>query len=141
MSSSLPKSLDRIKKIGYLQEPYEIEGVKFILKSINSKEHLDILLSTADVADGVSRLELVKRRTLEKVIVSVDDQQVDNEELLTYLLECNPQIINALFNKYLSIADKAAIDISNRIQKIELVDTNLDSNMIAGSLKTEASEG
>jgi hypothetical protein len=127
---SLPNSLSKLKNLGVVQEDFEIEGINFTLRNVNSKEHLDIITATSAVTDDTLRWELIKQKTLNYAIVSVDGQKVDNEELLKYLSDCSPVIIQYLFNKYLAIANKGADLVDKSVEKVALADSNIATNLM-----------
>ena len=127
---SLPSSLSKLKSLGAVQENFEIEGINFVLRNVNSKEHLEIISSTSSITDDTLRWELIKQKTLKYAIVNVDGQKVDNEELIKYLEDCSPVIIQYLFNKYLAIANKGAELVDKSVEKIELADTNISNSLM-----------
>lgn len=132
----LPKSIGKLKNLGRLTDECVISDVKFMLRSLDTKEFNEILATTAHITDGTLRVELLKQKTLEVVITSVDNEPIqDPAELIEYLKGCNPTIINTLFQHYIDVADKAAAVVSDSIAKVTLSETNLPD--IAGKPVTE----
>lgn len=141
----LPESLNRLKKLGVMEDDLEIDGIKFVLRTITSKEHLEVVATVAAFTDPDTRWEMTKQKYLEFAIKTVDGQATDNGELIRFLLDCNPNIIDALFSKYLVIAAKAGKQVQEKVENdFELADSNLTSPMNLslnqGTASTESNE-
>lgn len=137
----LPESLNKLKKLGVIEEELELEGIKFVVRSVTSKEHIEVVATVGAFQDPDTKWEMTKQKYLEFAIKTVDGVPVDNAELVRFLLDCNPNIIDALFSKYLVVAAKAGKVVHEKIENsFELADNNLTSPLSGGLAKEDSSK-
>jgi hypothetical protein len=135
----LPEELSRLKKLGAAEETLDIDDISFVLRSITGKEYLDAVATTSTIPDDNTRFEMTKQKILETSIKTVNGVAVDNTELIRYLVtECNPNVIEALFGKYMIVANKAAKQVHDKIDRgFEIADTNISSAFMGSARSAE----
>ena len=91
---------------GEIKETYKIYGKTWVLKALNADEQLAATSSTKSY-DNVARIPAIKIAVVSRALKSVNDIELsDLTEKIEFLGKLPPQVVDALYEKYLELQKK-----------------------------------
>ena len=100
------KILEDLIFVGELKETYKVYGKTWVLKALNADEQLAATSSTKSY-DNVARIPAIKIAVVARSLKSVNNIELnDLTEKIEFLGSLPPQIVDALYEKYLELQKK-----------------------------------
>lgn len=128
-SGEARQRIELLTNIGRLTKEVEIEGHKFTLQSLKSKEMRETIKAVSQANDGADSIFEMRAQILARSIIKIDGHSVEIvlgddsfEEKLNFIDDSEETIVNQLYAAYTEMTKKIDLNVKNAVDAKEIAE-------------------